>query len=189
MRFLVPIALAVAAFAAFFLLRSPKDVPLVLETRLVLEFPGASFWKAEERCTGLAEGDICGGEWTHDNGQKARVLLLPILDSRQLDNFTRRLKEKVEAGGGVVEEFEPAQLMGQSGAPKDAPHKIVRLLQPAVRDEDNARMVNVTYVLPGPDNRVLHLLTSLVREDDQVGADGRLRDLLAFGVWTTPGDN
>ncbi len=189
MRFLVPIALAVAAFAAFFLLRQPGEVSRVIETREVLEFPGASFWKEEERCTDLSEGDICGGEWTHNNGQKARVLLLPIVDSRRLDSFTKRLKTKVEAEGGVVEEFVPSLLMGQCGLPGDTPLRIVRLLQPMVRAEDNVRMVNITYVLPGPDNRVLHLLTSLSTEADQVGADGRIRDLLAFGAWTTPGDD
>lgn len=188
MRFLVPIALAVAAFAAFFLLRQPTEVSHVVETRLVLEFPGASFWKEEERCTDVAEGDICAGEWTHQNGQKARVLLLPIVDSRRLESFTKRLKAKVEGEGGVVEEFVPSQLMGQCGLPADTPLRIVRLLQPVVRQEDNAKLVNITYVIPGADHRVLHLLTSLVAEADQVGADGRVRDLLAFGAWTTPGE-
>lgn len=176
MRFIVPLALAVAAIAAFLLLRAPKVAVDVVESHVALAFPGATGWKEESGCSDTADTDLCGGEWTHENGQKARVLLVPLIDPSRLASFTKRLRQQTEERGGVVQELDAAQT------------KVVRLLQPVVRAEDNVRLVNITYVIPGPDHRFLHLLTSLVTEDDQVGADGRLRDLLAFAVWAAPGE-
>lgn len=176
MRFLVPVALALAAFAAFFLLRGTKDVVTIVESHVALDFPGATDWSAATACTDSADTDLCAGEWTHKNAQKARVLLVPVMDQKRLALFTQRLKQQVEEKGGVVQELDAANA------------KVVRLLQPVIRAEDNQKMVTLSYVIPGPDHRYLHILTSLVLEDDQVGADSRLRDLLAFAVWTAPGD-
>lgn len=175
MRFLVPLALAIAAVAAFLLLRAPATTVHVVEARALLAFPGATGWTEQPSCTEVQSGEACAGEWTHVGGQRARVLLVPVVDATRLAQLTARLRAGVEEKGGVVGEFDA--VVGGAAT------KVVRLLQPAVRAEDSHALVNITYLVPEPGGRVLHLLTSLVVEEDQVAADARVRDLLQFAVW------
>ncbi|MDP2344287.1 MAG: hypothetical protein Q8O67_25230 [Deltaproteobacteria bacterium] len=176
MRFLVPLGVAVALVAAFLLLRAGPAAVAVVEKQLVLSFPGATGWREEPACTDVDATDACAGEWTHEGGQKVRVLLLPLIDAARLGTLTQRLQQQVEAKGGVVGELD---LQG---------NKVVRMLQPVVRAEDNVDVVNITYLLPSPDRRLLHLVTSLVLQKEQIEADQRVRDLLAFSAWTEDAD-
>lgn len=174
-KLLIPVGLAIAGAAGFFLLRDGPDAANagpVVESRMALDFPGATGWKAEAACTDVVAADFCAGEWTHEQGQKVRVLLVPLPDPGKLASMTERLKADVESKGGVVQEVE------QGGT------RVVRLLQPAVRAEDNAAVVNISYLMASPDQRLLHIVTSLAPQPQQEAADGRVRDLLAFAVWT-----
>jgi hypothetical protein len=179
MRFLIPLGIAVAVVAAFLLLRAGPVAVAVVEKQLVLSFPGATGWIEEPACTDVAPTDACAGEWTfgggREQGQKVRVLLLPIVDAARLGTLTQRLKSKVEEQGGVVSELETRE------------GKIVRMLQPGVRAEDNVDVVNITYLLPSPDRRILHMVTSLVTTQGQIEGDQRVRDLLAFAAFTEDG--
>ena len=174
MRFLLPLGLVVAVVAVFFLLRSPDEpapVAAGVHERLVLTFPGATGWREEDACTNVDATDACAGEWTAEQGQKARVLLLPVVDVARLAAMTAKLKVRVEEQGGVVSELDTHE------------GKIVRMLQPA-KAEGDVDVVNITYLLPSPDRKLLHMLTSVVPQGDQVDADQRLRDLLAFAAFT-----
>lgn len=176
MRFLVPSGLLLALCAVFLLLRAPANPSeatsiVAASPRFILAFPGATGWREEQGCSDVAATDACDGEWTHAAGQKVRVLLIPVVDASRLANFTHKLKSSVEQQGGVV-----GELPWNDG-------KAVRMLQPVVGAEDNIDLVNITYLLTSPDSRLLHLVTSLVPQKDQIDGDQRLRDLLAFGAW------
>ena len=179
MRFLLPVGLAVAALAAFLLLKTAAPVDddgglAPAAVRLVLSFPGATGWTEEPGCTDVDAADACDGEWTWTAGgerQKVRVLLVPVVDPGQLPLMTARLKERVEQQGGVVGEIEQ----------RDG--NVVRMLQPVVRAEDDVDLVNISYLLASPDRRLLHVVTSVVTQAQQVEADQRVRDLLAFAAW------
>ncbi len=137
-----------------------------------LSFPGATGWR-EEPCAGQADGDVCLGQWAHDGGQVARVLLLPLPDPSKLDSLAERLRQQTEASGGVADKVEG-----------DGAGTVIRLLQPMKdADHQDADVVAITYVVPAPDRRSVHLLSSSAPLAQQEAADGRVRDLLAFGVW------
>ena len=179
MRLLIALGLLLVAVAAVLLLRgapssssSSSSEPAGQHpdsTRLA--FPGATGWREEAACTDVDAKDACAGEWTGAGGQKVRVLLLPVGDPARLATMTQKLQTNVQAQGGVVGEF----------ATKDG--KVVRLLQPVVRAEDDVDLVNISYLLVSPDRRLLHIVTSLVTQQEQVDADQRVRDLLAFAAW------
>lgn len=170
----VVVGLVLAGVAAFLLLRAPAPVVTVLDPQLMLGFPGATGWHEESACHDVDATDACAGEWTFQSGQKVRVLLVPVVDPERLTLMTQKLKQRVEEQGGVV-----GELPYQGG-------KAVRMLQPVVRAEDNVDLVNISYVLPAPDRRLLHIVTSLVSHKEQVEADQRIRDLLAFAAWVEP---
>ena len=53
----------------------------------VLGFPGATGW-SENDCAEVAASDVCLGQWRHDSGQVARVLLLPVPERLQPSTTT-----------------------------------------------------------------------------------------------------
>jgi hypothetical protein len=158
-------------------LRSPEPPPRVTTIEgSILAFPGATGW-TDTACVDVTEGDLCLGQWRHESGQIARVLLLPLPDPSKLNTLSTRLAEQATASGGLAETIESST------------GKVIRLLQP-MRDADHGdrALLGITYVVTSPDLRSLHLLTSVVPLADEVAADGRVRDLLAFGVWVGDGD-
>ncbi|HEY1100597.1 MAG TPA: hypothetical protein VGF99_16770, partial [Myxococcota bacterium] len=87
-----------------------------------------------------------------------------------------RLQDQTRASGGVADVVD-----GGHGP------QVIRLLQPLrAADHADATIVGFTYVLPAPDRKTLHLLTSSAPLADEQPADQRLRDLLAFGAWLEP---
>ena len=167
-------AFGAAAIAAAVLVSRAGAPPSTTTTTIdgsVLGFPGATGW-SENDCAEVAASDVCLGQWRHDSGQVARVLLLPVPDPRKLTSLARRLTEQTTASGGVAEVID-----NDNG-------RVIRMLQPMRdADHDDRALVAITYVITSPDQRSLHLLTSTVPLADEVVADGRMRDLLAFGVW------
>lgn len=142
-----------------------------------LGFPGATGWR-DVPCSDVAADELCQGQWVHDGGQVARVLLLPLPDPSKLESLGERLQQQATAAGGVA-----SVVPGVDGAPGG-----IRLLQP-MRDADrgDALLAGITYVVPAPSRQALHLLTSTVPLADQEPGDQRLRDLLAFGAWLDDG--
>jgi hypothetical protein len=170
MLFAVGAAVVVAAVLVSRAGAPPSTTMTTIEGS-VLGFPGATGW-TENECADVAASDLCLGQWRHDSGQVARVLLLPVPDPRKLASLSQRLTEQATASGGVAEVID-----NDNG-------RVIRMLQP-MRDADHGdrALVAVTYIITSPDQRSLHLLTSTVPLADEVVADGRVRDLLAFGVW------
>jgi hypothetical protein len=177
----IGLGLTVVVVTVAFLLRLPSSSsssspastqhPVVIDGSR-LSFPGATGW-TEEPCAGQGDGDVCLGQWAHDAGQVARVLLLPLPDPSKLDTLAERLRQQTEASGGVAERVDG----GAAGT-------VIRLLQPMKdADHQDAAIVAITYVVAAPDRRSIHLLTSSAPLPAQEAADARVRDLLAFGVW------
>jgi len=176
-RVLLFVVGAAAIAGVVLALRLPGPAaPITTIDGSVLAFPGATGW-TDMACADVSDSDVCLGQWRHDGGQIARVLLLPLPDPSKLATLSTRLAEQATASGGVAETVE-------SGT-----GKVIRLLQP-MRDADHGdrALVAITYVVTSPDQRSLHLLTSTVPLADEVVADGRVRDLLAFGVWLGDGE-
>jgi hypothetical protein len=152
----------------------PIDGPrVVMIDGSVLGFPGATDWR-DVPCSDVGPDDLCQGQWRHESGQVARVLLLPLPDPSKLDTLAERLQTQTRAAGGIAERI-------------DGERPAIRLLQP-MRDatRGDVVIVGLTYVVTAPDGRSLHLLTSSVPLADQEAGDRRLRDLLAFGAWLDP---
>lgn len=150
---------------------SPSEPAVIVnlnDTRL--SFPGATGWSEDAGCTDVAETDPCVGQWRHDAGQRVQILLIPVPDATRLAAFQERFVAQVRAQGGV------AEVIDHNGA------QVVRALQP-MRGDDDALFVGITYALTAPGGTGLHLVTSRAPLADEEAADGRVRDLLAFGAW------
>ena len=94
----------------------------------------------------------------------------------RVEAFAAKLQQQATAAGGLAEVVD-----GDKGA--------IRLLQPMrAADRGDAVVVGITYVVPAPDRRALHLLTSSAPLADQEAGDQRVRDLLAFGAWVDDDD-
>jgi hypothetical protein len=129
----------------------------------VLDFPGATGWRSV-----ACEEPSCASAWTHDSGLRVHVLVVPVPDPRKLPELASRLQAGVVADGGRVDRIE------QAGG-------VVRMLRPAV--VDGVDSVVISYVIPAPDAHALHIVTASTPLSDQVAADERVRDLLAFAAW------
>jgi hypothetical protein len=138
---------------------------IVLED--VLDFPGATGWRA-----GACDDASCASSFTHDSGLRAEVLVVPVPDPAKLPELAGRLQAAVVAEGGRAERIE------QGGG-------VVRMLRPAV--VDGVDSVVISYAIPAPDARALHIVTASAPLSQQVTADDRVRDLLSFSAWVRPG--
>lgn len=139
---------------------------LVVRLDDVLDFPGATGWRA-----GACKDASCAGAWTHESGLAAEVLVVPIPDPRRLPELAGRLQRDVVGAGGRVDPIP------QAGG-------LIRMLRPA--NVDGVESVIISYVLPAPDQRAVHILTASAALVDQERADERVRDLLAFAAWVRP---
>lgn len=145
---------------------SPTAVPTgarVVSLDDVLGFPGATGWRP-----GSCEEPSCASVWTHDSGLRVQVLVVPVPDPRKLPELAGRLQSGVVAEGGRADRID------QAGG-------VVRMLRPAV--VDGVDSVVISYVIPAPDARALHIVTASAPLADQVATDERVRDLLAFSAW------
>jgi hypothetical protein len=151
--------------------RSPGKVAPGTELPVVtlpdlLDFPGATGWLA-----GPCDEPSCTGEWRHTTGQRVQVLVVPVPDPRRLRDLTARLQDQALAGGGRVD------FIDQAGG-------VLRMLRPGIVGD--SPVVVLSYVLPAPDARALHIVTSTVPPESQEPGDARVRDLLAFAAWVRP---
>lgn len=166
------VGIVVVVVAAGLLVRSLPSLPAtdavpagarVVSLDDVLDFPGATGWHA----VGCDEPS-CAGAWAHDSGLQVQVLVVPVPDPGKLPELAGRLQTSVVADGGRVDRID------QAGG-------VVRMLRPApVGGVDG---VVISYVIPAPDNHALHIVTATAPLSDQVSADERVRDLLAFAAW------
>jgi hypothetical protein len=129
----------------------------------VLDFPGATGWRPAT-CREAA----CAGAWTHDSGQQVDVVVLPVPDPARLSALADRLQAQVTGAGGRVDRLELAG-------------GVLRMLRPV--DDDARPMVLINYIITAPEQRALHVVSSLVPFSDQEQGDARVRDLLAFAAW------
>jgi hypothetical protein len=134
----------------------------------VLAFPGATGWSVSE-CADAS----CSGEWRHASGLVVQVLVVPVPEPARLPDLAQRLQSDVVADGGRVD------TLAQGGG-------VIRMLRPV--DVDGVEHVVISYVLVAPDQRALHVVTTSTRLSEQVPADERVRDLLAFAAWVRPED-
>jgi len=140
---------------------TPAAVPVVGHD--VLEFPGATGWRAAP--CGEAS---CTSEWLHGEGQRVQVLLVPVSEPHLLPALAARLQQQIRDEGGRAERIV------QAGG-------VIRMLRPA--NLDGVESVVISYVIPAPDARALHIVNSTVPHAAQVRGDQRVVDLLAFAAW------
>jgi hypothetical protein len=137
--------------------------PRVVTLDDALDFPGATGWRA-----GMCAEPSCASMWTHDSGVTVQVLVVPVPDPTQISALAGRLQAKVVQEGGRADRIDEAG-------------GVVRMLRPAPIDGGDG--VAISYVIPSPDGRALHIVATSAPLAGQVTVDERVRDLLAFAAW------
>gem|GEM_PF-4426489 len=93
---------------------------------------------------------------------------MPVSEPHLLPALAARLQQQIRDEGGRAERIV------QAGG-------VIRMLRPA--NLDGVESVVISYVIPAPDARALHIVNSTVPHAAQVRGDQRVVDLLAFAAW------
>jgi hypothetical protein len=142
----------------------------VVTSELALDFPGASQFAAVECEPATNQNDGCVSSWKHQAGWRADVLAMPIPPDVAPPAFVERVQNNAKQLGGTADFF------------AQGTQRVGRMLLP----QDAGANVAISYLLPAPDGKALHILTTVRPAPEQVLADTALRDLLMFAAWVKP---